>query len=109
MVVGVLPQPFLFKDEDRQEKFEPTTEGVARREQIAPPARSRPPRRSSKLPPRVVAPERRMFEPIFIELRSGKVDRKAKLQQSAPPARSRSPRRSAGERNRTVDARIFSI
>lgn len=55
MVVGVLPQPFLFKDEDRQEKFEPTTEGVARREQIAPPARSRPPRRSSKLPPRVVA------------------------------------------------------
>jgi len=31
MVVGVLPQPFLFKDEDRQEKFEPTTEGVARR------------------------------------------------------------------------------
>ena len=110
MVVGLLPQPFLFKDEDRQEKFEPTTEGVAWREQIAPPARSRPPRRSSKLPPTGSgAPERRMFEPIFIELRPGKVDRKAKLQQSAPPARSRSPRRSAGERNRTVDARIFSI
>ena len=36
------PQPFLLKDADRQEIFEPTTEGVARREQTAPPAKSGP-------------------------------------------------------------------
>ena len=44
-----------------------------------------------------------MFEPIFIELRSGKVDRKGKWQQTAPPAKS-----GPGERNRTADTGIFS-